>query len=163
VKIRKQVYELERADVERHPVWEFASDEEGAAGHDEATVRPWEAAEPLDPSLGSFVVRTTFVLADGTEHVGLLTPPAPGGDASIATIQPVLFTAHGHVLFWHGAGRPSRSAILGLYAGLGRSAEQVFPCSYRSDVALVGGPVSGTLDGFMHYRSFSDHAIVELR
>ena len=55
--VRKQVYELTMQDLERFAVWEFALDEEGNEGQDEATVRPWELAAPLDPAQGMFVVR----------------------------------------------------------------------------------------------------------
>src|SRR5205814_561097 len=41
MKIRKQVYNLTAADLSEHPVWEFAEDEEGTEGQDEATVRPF--------------------------------------------------------------------------------------------------------------------------
>ena len=49
---RKQVYELANSDFIRCPVWEFALDEEGAEGQDEATVRPYLYDGDLDPSLG---------------------------------------------------------------------------------------------------------------
>jgi len=45
---RKQVYDLTLADLQAAPVWEFALDEEGVAGQDEATVRPYERAFPAD-------------------------------------------------------------------------------------------------------------------
>jgi hypothetical protein len=38
--VRKPVYDLTLADFDAAPVWEFALDEEGVAGQDEATVRP---------------------------------------------------------------------------------------------------------------------------
>jgi hypothetical protein len=37
MKIRKQVYELTTDDLELSPIWEFAADEEGEEGQDEAT------------------------------------------------------------------------------------------------------------------------------
>ncbi len=49
-RIRKQVYELTVDDLDRHPVWEFALDEEGEEGQDEATVRPYEPQGVLDPA-----------------------------------------------------------------------------------------------------------------
>jgi hypothetical protein len=73
-KIRKQVYELSIADFSRFPVWEFALDEEGEEGQDEATVRPCQRCSDLHPLEGMFVVRASFVLADGTQMQGYLTP-----------------------------------------------------------------------------------------
>jgi hypothetical protein len=52
MKVRKQVYELTNRDLLEAPVWEFALDEEGEEGQDEATVRPWARQEPLDPTDG---------------------------------------------------------------------------------------------------------------
>lgn len=106
MKIRKQVYELASTDFEEHPIWEFASDEEGEEDQDEATVRPWEGGEPLDPADGMFVVRANFVLADGTSIAGYVTPPVQG-DASIGTIQPILLTPRGQVALWCGAIAPT--------------------------------------------------------
>jgi hypothetical protein len=54
--IRKQVYDLRLEDFERHPVWEFALDEEGEEGQDEATVRPYSVAGPADSAEGTLVV-----------------------------------------------------------------------------------------------------------
>ena len=55
--IRKAVSELSTRDLEAHPVWEFALDEEGQEGKDETTVRPYLLPDELDPSAGMFVVR----------------------------------------------------------------------------------------------------------
>jgi hypothetical protein len=46
---RKQVYELTVEDLRQHPVWEFALDEEGEEGQDEATVRPFVSSGSVDP------------------------------------------------------------------------------------------------------------------
>ena len=162
MKIRKQVYELEPKDFEKHPIWEFALDEEGEEGQDEATVRPWEAGEPLDPDEGMFVVRADFVFADGTESAGYITPPVQG-DASIATIQPIVLTEKGQVPFWGGVIAPSAESIRNAYEKLRREGSKVFPCRYSSAVQLVGGPVTGTVNGFMHFRSFADRTVVEVR
>jgi len=40
MRIRKQVHELTIEDLEAHPAWQFALDEEAEEGQDEATVRP---------------------------------------------------------------------------------------------------------------------------
>lgn len=162
MKKRKQVYELASADFEEYSIWEFALDEEGEAGQDEATVRPWERGEPLDPAEGMFVVRANFVLADGTSIAGYVTPPAEGA-TSIGTIQPVLLTPTGQIGFWCGAIAPTAEAISSAYAKLGRDASEVFPCRYSTAVTLIGGPITGTILGFMHFRSFTDRTVVEVR
>jgi hypothetical protein len=38
MKTRKQVYDLTRENLSKFPIWEFALDEEGDEGQDEATV-----------------------------------------------------------------------------------------------------------------------------
>jgi len=91
VRIRKQVYDLTSADLATSPVWEFALDEEGEDGQDEATVRPYLLRRGLDLDAGMFVVRALFVLADGTIMTGYLTPPVQG-DAGLGTLQPVIVT-----------------------------------------------------------------------
>ena len=76
--VRKPINGLTSEDLLAHPVWEFASDEEGVEGQDETTVRPFNYEGKLDPSWGSFVIRATFVLADGCQMSGYLTLPPRG-------------------------------------------------------------------------------------
>ncbi|KAA0225917.1 hypothetical protein FCG40_05485 [Fimbriimonadia bacterium ATM] len=148
-KIRKQVYDLILEDLDRHPVWEFALDEEGEEGQDEATVRPYEVAGSLDARDGIFVVRASFALADGTFMRGYLTPPTPE-DLDLGTIQPAIVTDGGPVSFWYGVVAPDQAEIAAAYACLGKSSPlEVFPLTYQSEVELVGGPVSGVVPGFL--------------
>jgi hypothetical protein len=159
MKIRKQVYELTEQDLRACSTWEFALDEEGEEGQDEATVRPWTGHAPLDPTVGMFIVRATVVLADGTVGCGYLTPPVQG-DESIPAVQPVILTEHGQVMLWYGGIAPRSQTIQDAYDKLGRGREQVFPLRYASDVTLQTGVVSGSVDGFMHFRSFADQRLV---
>ena len=79
--IRKQCYDLILNDFETYPVWEFALDEEGVDGQDEATVRPCLTGGLADPTRG-IIVRARFTLADGSTMHGCLAwdshgiPPA---------------------------------------------------------------------------------------
>jgi hypothetical protein len=148
-RIRKQVYELTLDDLDRYAVWEYALDEEGEEGQDEATVRPYELHGPLDPSDGMFIVRARLTLADGTQVIGYLTPPVQG-DPSLGTLQPAVVTRAGQVSFWCGVLTPEPTYIAESYARLGKSAvAQVFPLRFESDVVLIGGSISGELPGFM--------------
>jgi len=162
MKIRKQVYELSTSDLESFPVWEFALDEEGEDGQDEATVRPYEGSPPLDPSDGVFIVRARFDLADGTRLHGYLTPPGDG-PSGVRTIQPIIVTTGGQVMFWFGAMAPSAASLEAAYDRLGRQQSAVFPVQYASEVELVTGPVRGELNGFLHYRSITDCTVEEAR
>lgn len=130
------------------PVWEFALDEEGEEGQDEATVRPCEISGALDASRGSFVVRATFTLADGTPMNGCMMTPSSSGDG-LSTLQPVIITERGQVLFWHGAIAPNARRLAECYEKLGRDAARVFPVQVVSDVEMVGGPVRATIPGFL--------------
>jgi hypothetical protein len=153
-RIRRQVYELTPADLDGHAVWEFALDEEGEAGQDEATVRPCQPTGALDPSDGMFVVRARLKLADGTQVRGYLTPPVQG-DSDIGTIQPAVVVEGGQVSFWCGTLAPEPSQVAASYARLGKSsASEVFPVRFESDVELVGGPVAGELPGFLVLEDF---------
>ena len=149
MKIRKQVYHLTLEDFQKYPVWEFALDEEGKEGQDEATVRPYEFTGALDPSSGMFVVSARFGLADGSIARGYLTPPVQG-DASIGTIQPHIITEQGQVMFWHGILKPDAMGVQESYRKLGRGAKGVFPLQYTSEVDIAGGPITGTLTGFLY-------------
>jgi len=162
MKLRKQVYDLTLSDLQASPVWEFALDEEGEEGQDEATVRPFEGPLPVDPGHGMFVVRARFRLADGTHLSGYLSPPVQG-DNSVAAVQPIIVMADGQVMFWYGAFAPTPDAVKAAYRKLGRTPSQIFPVAYESEVPVQGGPVQGELNGFAHLRSPGDDTVVELR
>ena len=148
-KVRKQVYDLTLEDLQQHPVWEFALDEEGEKNQDEATVRPCERRGPFDPNEGMVIVKARFTLADGSTMLGYLTPPTRGNDLGI--IQPQIVTLMGQISFWYGSLEPSRDTLDGNYKLLGRQADRVFPLQFSSDVEVVGGPVAGVLSGFSYF------------
>ena len=148
MKIRKQVYQLTLEDLSKSPVWEFALDEEGEEGQDEATVRPYELSSVLDPSDGMFVVRAVFTLADGSSLQGYLTPPVQG-ESDIGTLQPIVVTERGQVGFWCGMAVPDSARLARLYALLGRDAGRVFPVRFESEVDLTSGKVAGSIPGFL--------------
>ncbi len=77
--------------------------------------------------------------------------------------DPILLTEQGQVMFWFGAMVPSAGIIREAYAKLGRDVATVFPCRYSSAATLIGGPITGTVRGFMHYRSFSDRTVIDVR
>jgi hypothetical protein len=148
MKIRKQVYQLTPDDLNRFPIWEFALEEEGEEGQDEATVRPYKVSGALEPSDGMFVVKASFALADGTEMQGYLNPPV-NGDISLGALQPIIVSNAGQIVFWCGRMTPSPDRLAMWYQFLGRDASRVFPIRFESQVELVDGPVSGSITGFM--------------
>jgi hypothetical protein len=154
--VRRQVYELTLDDLNQFPVWEFRLGEEGTAGEagrDECTVRPHTASGALDPVDRMFVVRTVFTLADGSSLKGYCTPPLRG-DNSIGALQPIIVTDRGQVRLWCGTAAPDSKRLAHSYELLGKDAGRVFPVRFESDVKLVGGPVTGSVPGFLVLEDF---------
>ena len=89
-----------------------------------------------------------FTLADATQMHGCLTTPTADDDG-LGTLQPVIISERGQVLFWHGAIEPSEQILAESYASLEREAARVFPIQVTSDVELVGRPVRTTIPGFL--------------
>ena len=147
--IRRQVYDLTPADLERCAVWEFAIDEEGVEGQDEATVRPYETNDPVNATEGMFIVRASMTLADGTRFMGYLTPSAKGG-SDLSSCQPAGVGSDGQVSFWRGMLALRPEDLSDGYALLGKaSPAQVFPIKFESDVPVAGGPIVGEIPGFV--------------
>jgi len=152
-RVRKQVYELTLEDLSEFPVWEFRLDDEGEEGRDESTVRPYTASGPLDPAERMFVVRAVFTLADGSRMQGYCSPPLRGDD-SMGTLQPIIVTDRGQVRFWCGTTEPDSKRLTRSYEWLGKDPRYVFPVRFESEVELVGGPVSGSVPGFLVLEDF---------
>ena len=159
MKIRKQVYDLKPRDLDEYPGWEFALDEEGEAGQDEATVRPIMQGGPVDPANGMCIIKAEFALRDGTIFTGFLTPPLPNmpsifrfeGDDGSSQTQPSIVTDNGHVMFWYGLLKPNSEGIAENYKILGgKTSTEVFPKRYRSVVNVATSPVQGEIRGFMY-------------
>lgn len=137
------MYELTPSDLAAYPVWEFALDEEGEEGQDEATVRP---LPDQDVVFNGDVARATFVAADGTQFTGYVTPD-PGRDPG--WLQPTIVTEHGQVNFWFGwqENGVTDGMIGPLYERLSKSPEELFPLTYRVDLPWNTGSDSSTFAG----------------
>jgi hypothetical protein len=153
VRVRKQVYELTLEDLSKVPIWEFKLDEEGEESQDESTVRPYTTSGPLDPAERMFVVRAVFILADGSRMQGYCSPPLLGDD-SLGILQPIIITDRGQVRFWCGTTAPDLKRLTRNYEWLGKDAQGIFPLQFQSDVPLAGGPVRGSLPGFLVLEDF---------
>jgi hypothetical protein len=151
--VRRQVYELTPHDIETSPIWEFKLDETAGSGQDELTVRPCVAAGPLDAADRMFVVRAVFTLADGSKKRGYVTPPGRG-DPSVGALQPIIVTDQGQVRFWCGTSVPGPKRLARSYELLGKEAKEIFPLRFESEVELAGGPVRGSVPGFLVMEDF---------
>jgi hypothetical protein len=152
--VRKSVVDLTAADFLESAVWEFALDEEGEEGQDETTVRPYQVDGPLDSSTGMFVVRAQFALADGSTMSGYLTPPEQGDD-SISTLQPIIITPSGQVVFWCGMIEPSRADSTEATRALGsRLPTRYSPLRFESATPLRAGALRAEIPGFIVLEDF---------
>jgi hypothetical protein len=162
MKIRKQVYDLTHSDLAMHAVWEFAIDEEGDEGQDEATVRPFQSEGAVDPSAGMFIVSASFTLNDGSKRSGYLTPPSRG-DADLGVIQPVVITDQGQILFWFGMITPTSEQLASAYERLGSDADSAFPMRYQSNLPSTHGVITGTIAGFSVLEDFASNRVRTIR
>jgi len=71
VGVRKPVSHLRRRDLERHPVWEYALDEEALPGRDETWVRPVQKAT-VGCNAYSQLVAADFRMPDGRVLLGFM-------------------------------------------------------------------------------------------
>jgi hypothetical protein len=156
-RIRKQVHELRAADLEAHPCWEYASDEEGHKGQDECTVRP------LDPALvqsesGQVFVQTVFFFPNGRVRLGVVTLNAgesPSGH------QPVLFLEKENLHFYNGSFEPSKREVRGFLSTLERISPAPFPIRYVSSLQTPEGrPLAyGELRGLYWLADWRTHEL----
>jgi hypothetical protein len=100
-----------------------------------------------------FVVRAVFTLADGSKMRGYCSPPLQGDD-SIGILQPIIVTNRGQVRFWCGTTEPDSKRLARNYEWLGKDAGRLFPVHFESEVELVGGPVRGSMPGFLVLEDF---------
>lgn len=136
---RKPVEELTVADLEAFPVWEFATEEEGAEEQDETWVKPVPAATvPADGY--SLSVAAALKLASGLVYPGVLFCDTHAG-FEVAALA--LLTTGGRVLFTPG---DTPAEIRRALKRLGLSHAQVFPLEYcsRAPSARSGKPERGS-------------------
>ncbi len=157
MEIRKQVYDLTPDDFVRSPIWEFALDEEGVDGQDEATVRPLDAKFSPNFSEGGFIVKARFVLADGSSMSGYLTP-AKSSELDLGRVQPAIVTEKGQVSFWCGMVEPNKEYIDTSYKILDKQPAEIFPLFFSSDFPQAAENVEGMIPGFIVLLDFETEA-----
>lgn len=158
--IRKQVYDLRPADLEQFPIWEHALGEEGEPGQDEATVKPRPDLAEADPGEGMFIVRAEFVAHDGTRYDGYVYP---GFDFDLGYIQPTIVTDDDRVSFWYGSVRPKPGEIEKAYKVLGKTADQLFPVSFRAVAKHDGAKLEGEVPAFLYLKELGSDEVVQVK
>jgi hypothetical protein len=111
-------------------------------------VRYDEAAET-----GVYAVRTRFDLACGDSFIGYSTPISDyvgPEEHRLGYFSPAIATDKGQVSFWHVVEEePAPGWCRHAYDLLGRAAHEVFPVTWRTDVASVDGVHhDGRIDAF---------------
>lgn len=158
-RIRKQSYELRPDDLAQFPIWEFALDEESEAGQDEATVRPRPDLTVADPGEGMLIARAEFVARDGSRYQGYVSP---SDEEAFSLVQPTIVTDAGQVSFWYGAFPPKPNALEADYELLGKTAEQLFPVTFRALVEHEGAQLEGEIPAFMHYKQLGSQDVAHV-
>lgn len=157
---RKAVNELTLADLARHPVWEYASDEEGEPDQDETTVRPVRHKGGPLPRRGGLIVSTLFEAADGTRYEGFCMPDP---DGSIGVLQPAIITEAGQVRFWSGLMAPAPAELRRNYTRLAKKAPALFPLHFMARWNAPGYIGCGVLPAFQGLDRRDHRAVVLYR
>jgi hypothetical protein len=158
-RIRKQSYDLRPDDLAHFPIWEYALDEEGEDGQDEATVKPRPDLSVADPAEGMLIARAEFIARDGTRYEGYVSP---SDEEAFGFGQPTIVTDEGQVNFWYGAFPPKPGALEADYKLLGKTAEQLFPVRYRALVEYEGARLEGEIPAFMHYEQVGSQEVARV-
>jgi len=152
-RIRKQCYELTAQDFERFPSWEYALDEEGRPGQDEATVRPVTLRHSGRNIEGPLLVLGVFSFQNGRIRLGQLTI---GTGLDVSDTQPALFINDRLLGFYLGALTPSKAELRAEGRLLSAICKNPFPVYYSTALRDKDGQplVSGVLKGFYTYGGF---------
>lgn len=152
-RVRKQCFDLTAQDFELFPIWEFALDEEGRPGQDEATVRPAFIPRGANVAAGQFLVLGVFSLPNGRVRLGVLTI---GGGPEVNSTQPSLFLPDRLLNFYLGALPPPIAELKRDSRILATVCDKPFPIHYCSALRdRSGSPiVEGVLEGFYEYGGF---------
>ena len=64
--------------------------------------------------------------------------------------------------FWYGAFPPKPDALEADYKLLGKTAEQLFPVTFRALVEYEGAKLEGEIPAFMHYEQVGSRKVAQV-
>jgi hypothetical protein len=161
-KIRVQDDRLTLSNLMEYPAWEYALDEEEVEGQDERTVRPYLAPPPLDINDTYFLVRASFVFADGSYYKGYMVPKSldtvdkevPFPTIIPYDLRPMIVLDNEQIYFQYGPEKPSAEDLQQFYDLFGKTPDEVFPIKFSSDIEVLKSVTEGQLDGFMYFDKY---------
>jgi hypothetical protein len=133
----KPLQELSPDDLTRHPVWLYLCGEDGRE-----SIAASRKAQISESSPETYVVLTTFELADGSVLTGYSTPQ---DDSGLDYIQPVIVTEKGHLPLFYEKAPPVREPEF-ICRSLAKSFDQIFPLRYRAKIPVDGRFVEGVVE-----------------
>jgi|KBSMisStaDraftv2_1062788.scaffolds.fasta_scaffold01958_7 hypothetical protein len=132
----KQLAQLTAHDFSAVPVWKHHGGPDNRA-----TVEPSALLALSEDTSDVYLAATEFRLADGTKMPGYCSPSDPSG---MDYLQPVLFTAGGHVSLWSER-PPTKASLAEAWRTLGKPLESVYPIEFTCVVPVDGRLISGLI------------------
>jgi ankyrin repeat protein len=145
--MRKGYTKFVNEDFEECPVWELQ--------HSLTTAGPYKGKVPFkaDPCR-AFFVRTKFTLADKTKMTGWVMVCVPPYE--VYGLSPTILTDAGPVDLTKLAKQPKQRDVEEAFRRIGKSAKEMFPLEFESDVPVPKGPAKGEMKGFLHRLCYED-------
>ena len=130
----KPIDSLTVQDIQLHPIWEFATDEEGVEGQDETWVRPFDS-DVIPLGEYSLSVAADFRTKSGIQLEGIVSVSTAG---EIATDAAALLLPGQYVFVPSKDYRNADKEYIDVAAILGETPNSVFPLQAILRVAVDG-------------------------
>src|SRR5256885_15167742 len=138
--MRKGYTKFTKKDFENSPAWELQ--------HSLTTAEPYKGKLPFKADrTRAFFVRTEFTLADETKMSGWIMVCVPPYE--IHSLNPTILTDQGPVDLTKLAKQPKKKDVDEAFRLIGKTAKEVFPLQFKSDVPIPDGPANAEMKGFL--------------
>lgn len=167
--ILKQIGDLTIHDFKVYPLWVQCHivdyKQPWYPKTNEETFRPWQEALPPDVEKYTFLVKSSYVLSDGSVYRGFITPVSSlCQDISkmLSRIQPhILHPSGAQIHFWFGSYAITKDLLNAVYRIFRKSPEQIFPIHFFTENGLLQKDISGSIPGFIFYENAGRIAVVK--